>query len=212
MIGMARYPDKYFDLAIVDPPFREKNDPMQSTRDHTTAKDAKRREMLNIGLPPNDQYFTELSRVSQNQIIMGGNYFTEFLPANNNWIIWYKNNDGVGFSMAELFWSSITKNVKVLDMRPMGLNGDKVHPVQKPVALYKWLLANYAKPGDKILDTHVGSASSLISCYDMGFDAVGFELDPDYYKASMQRLQDFMKQPRIEQYIDQFEQIGMEGT
>ena len=88
---------------------------------------------------------------------------------------------------------------------------NKIHPTQKPVALYKWLLKNYAKPGDKILDTHVGSASSLIACHDMGFDAVGFELDADYYKASKQRLDDFMRQPRLEQLTQtEYEQIALE--
>lgn len=212
MVGMARYPDKYFDLAIVDPPFRQNNDPLPCMRNSSTNKTAVRREILNINNPPDAKYFNELSRTSKEQIIMGGNYFTNILSPNNNWIVWYKNNDGVGFSMCELFWSSITKNVKLLDMRPMGLNGNKIHPTQKPVALYKWLLTNYAKPGDKILDTHVGSASSLIACYDLGFDAVGFELDAEYYRASKQRLDDFIRQPKITEYIDQFEQMAMEVT
>ena len=212
MIGMARYPDKYFQLAIVDPPFREVNDPLPCMRNGSNNKHAVRKEILNINKPPDTAYFSELMRVSKNQIVHGGNYFTAFLPPNNNWIIWYKNNDGVGFSMAELFWSSIVRNVKLLDMRPMGLNGDKIHPTQKPVALYKWLLTNYAKPGDKILDTHVGSASSLIACHDMGFDAVGFELDADYYKASKQRLEDFMRQPRLDSIdISNREQVELFG-
>ena len=174
-------PDKAFDLAIVDPPFREDNQPTQTMRKFNT-------EMKNWNKPPKQDYFVELKRVAKNQIIHGGNYFTNFLPPNNNWIVWYKNNDGVGFSMAELFWSSIEKNVKLFDFRPMGNNGFKIHPTQKPVALYDWLLRNYAKPNQRILDTHLGSGSSAIAAHYFGCDFVGCEIDVDYYNAAKERF------------------------
>ena len=109
-------------------------------------------------------------------------------------------------------WSSFKTSARVFSYaRARAMQEGKIHPTQKPVALYKWLLKNYAKQGDLILDTHVGSASSLIACHDMGFDAVGFELDPDYYKASKQRLEDFMRQPRLEQLTQtECEQIALE--
>ncbi len=176
--AMREMKDNQFDLAIVDPPFREDNQPTQTMRESG--------DIHRIGKPPKDEFFNELFRISNNQIIMGGNYFR--LPLNNNWIIWYKNNDGVGFSMAEMFWSSIVKNVKVYALRPMGENGVKIHPTQKPIKLYKWLLKNYAKEGDTILDTHVGSGSSRIACWEMGFDFTGYEIDKDYWNAQEKRF------------------------
>lgn len=188
MDGMSRYPDKYFDLAIVDPPYRDINDPDQWLR-------ANNGDMKKWHPAPKKDYFEELFRVSRNQIIWGGNYFTEWLEPNNNWIIWHKLNEGVHFSMCEMAWSSIRKNIQLYRRLP---EKDKIHPTQKPTDLYLWLLSNYAKPGDKILDTHVGSASSLIACHDLGFDAVGFELDADYYRMAKQRLDDFIRQPRLD--------------
>lgn len=187
---MAKYPDKFFELAIVDPPFRENNDPTQTMRGFNLS-------MKLWNKPPNDNYFLELKRVSKNQIIHGGNYFTKHLDPNNNWIVWHKNNDGVGFSMCELFWCSIEKNTKLIPLRPMGLNGNKIHPTQKPVALYSWLLRNYAKEGDKILDTHMGSQSSRIAAYKLGFDYYGCEIDEDYFKAGCERFERESKQPML---------------
>jgi site-specific DNA-methyltransferase (adenine-specific) len=181
MEAMTKMKDKEYDLAIVDPPFREDNQPTQTMRRFNT-------EMKKWNKPPKQDYFNELKRVSKNQIIHGGNYFTQFLDPNNNWIVWYKNNAGVGFSMCELFWSSTEKNIQLFDFRPMGNNGFKIHPTQKPVALYKWLLTNYAKQGDKILDTHGGSCSSAIAFDIMGFDADIFEIDKDYYEAALDRF------------------------
>ena len=126
---------------------------------------------------------------------MGGNYFP--LPATRCFIIWRKTNVPEKFSMAmaEYAWTSFNANAKVFDYSAVGQDG-RFHPTQKPVALYKWLLSNYAKPGDKILDTHVGSASSLIACYDMGFDYVGFEIDEEYYNKASKRLEEEMLQTR----------------
>ena len=184
MTGMARYPDKHFDLAIVDPPYGIGISSNPVRQAHT-----KKQWDSNV---PDLIYFEELKRVSKNQIIWGGNYYD--LPPTQNYIVWNKLQP-IDFSLAmcELAWCSIQKPIKMFTYSVL-TERNKIHPTQKPVALYKWLLKNYAKPGDKILDTHVGSASSLIACYDMGFDAVGFELDEDYYNESKQRLERFMSQ------------------
>ena len=208
MIGMARYPDKHFDLAIVDPPYGIGIDVLQNKcaetyrisnggtwkKYHATNWDS------NI---PDDFYFQELKRVSQNQIIWGGNFYKN--EPTKCWVIWDKiqrDNRADG----EMAWTSFDRPLKIFRYsRADAYINDcdiKIHPTQKPVALYKWLLKNYAKPGDKILDTHVGSASSLIACYDMGFNAVGFEIDPDYYAASKKRLESFMAQIRLDEVME----------
>ena len=192
MVGMARYPDKHFDLAIVDPPYGIG----EKFKGGSTGK-MNFNEIVNKDWDkaPSRAYFDELFRVSKNQIVWGGNYFN--LPPTRCLIVWDKQiSEDFSLAMLETAWTSFDKLAKIF--RHSNPKGDKIHPTQKPVALYKWLLKNYAKQGDKILDTHVGSASSLIACYDMGFDAVGFELDADYYKASKQRLEDFMAQIKIE--------------
>jgi len=203
MVGMARYPDKYFDLAIVDPPYGlniAKEKPRISGRWNYIPKQWD-------SSVPDESYFTELVRVSKNQIIWGGNYFA--LPPSRCWVLWDKQQPVDNFADGEMAWTSFDAVLSIFRFS-FCLNRDKIHPTPKPVALYKWLLTNYAKPGDKILDTHVGSASSLIACHDMGFDAVGFELDPDYYKASKQRLEDFMAQPRLEEACNkELEQIQL---
>lgn len=214
MTGMARYPDKYFDLCICDPPYGIGCMNMTYTTSgailiggKSAAHRRDYRKQSQWDVAPDKKYFDELLRVSKNQIIWGGNYFSDKLPVSKSFVVWDKrcsNNMSNDFSDCEYAWAS----VGVARMFRFVWNGmiqqdmknkeDRFHPTQKPVALYKWLLKNYAKTGDKILDTHVGSASSLIACYDMGFDAVGFELDEDYYAKSKQRLEDFMRQPRID--------------
>ena len=191
MIGMARYPDKHFDLAIVDPPYGVgiSNNPVRQ---------AHAKKQWDKSIPPNE-YFKELVRVSKHQVIWGGNYFD--LPPTQNYIIWDKvQPHDFSLAMCELAWCSIQKPIKRFTYSVLR-ERNKIHPTQKPVALYKWLLTNYAKEGDLILDTHVGSASSLIACHDLGFDAVGFELDPDYYKASLERLQNVQKQITFEELL-----------
>ena len=196
MVGMGRFPDKYFDLAIVDPPYglgnrlsdgggKLKNTPMSVLYRNGSQWD----------IVPNDSYFVELFRVSKNQIIWGGNYFN--LPPSRCMICWDKKQTMPTLSAWEMGWTSFDKPSKIFQRVSTDLN--RIAPTQKPVALYKWLLQNYAKPNDKILDTHVGSASSLIACHDMGFDATGFELDKDYFDKSTQRLDDFMRQPKLEE-------------
>ena len=156
-----------------------------------------RKKIVAWDVAPGDDYFKELFRISRNQVIWGGNYFN--LPPTRGFLIWRKTNVPQQFSMAmaEYAWMSFQQNAKVFDYSAVGQEG-RFHPTQKPVALYKWILQNYAKPGDKILDTHVGSASSLIACYDMGFDYVGFEIDEEYYKQAKKRLDEEMAQIRWE--------------
>ena len=145
---------------------------------------------------PKQEYFDELFRISRNQIIWGGNYFE--LPPTRCFLIWRKTNVPEKFSMAmcEYAWTSFNENAKWFEMSAVGQQG-RFHPTQKPVELYKWILSNYAKDGDKILDTHVGSASSLIACEDMGFKYVGFEIDKEYYKLGMERLKKHKAQVSI---------------
>jgi site-specific DNA-methyltransferase (adenine-specific) len=183
MEGMKQFPDKYFDLAIVDPPYGINVNQM-NMGGRNTIKPTDKKWDNEI---PNQEYFKELFRVSQNQIIWGGNYFP--LPPSRCFVIWDKGEMmyGRSFAECEYAWVSMDKPARIYKLNPTQL--DRIHVTQKPVALYTWLLNNYAKKGDKILDTHVGSASSLIACHKLGFKYVGFELDKDYYKASMERLQ-----------------------
>ena len=184
MEGMKQFPDKYFELAIVDPPYGiEINNSMGRRKGD---KPSKYKKVKWDNQPPSADYFEELFRVSKNQIIWGANYFP--MPPTKCFIIWRKPqiSEQVSFSMCEYAWASFNTTSK--EWIGMSAEGDRIHPTQKPVKLYEWLLKNYAKPGDKILDTHVGSASSLIACYEMGFDYIGFELDPDYFKAASERL------------------------
>jgi site-specific DNA-methyltransferase (adenine-specific) len=195
--AMKQMPDKYFELAIVDPPYGINADNMTmgkgQNKQWTKGKswDAK---------PPKEEYFAELFRVSEKQIIWGGNYFN--LPQVKGWIVWDKGLYGkTSFADGELAWTNFNFNLRIAQVRYDGfLGADKdgrIHPTQKPIKLYKWLLKNYAKLGDKILDTHVGSASSLIACYDMGFDFMGFEIDKEYYNSAQERIENYQTQIRL---------------
>jgi len=184
MQGMAQFPDKFFELAIVDPPYGININHNMGRRKGDKQSDYKRVNWDNEA--PTEAYFQELFRVSKNQIVWGGNYFG--MPPTPCFIVWRKPhiNELMSFSMLEYSWTSFESSSK--EWIGMSNEKDRIHPTQKPIALYKWLLTNYAKPGDKILDTHVGSASSLIACHQMGFEYWGFELDADYYKAATERL------------------------
>ena len=155
-----------------------------------------RKKIIAWDVAPKQEYFDELFRVSRNQIIWGGNYFG--LPPNRCFLIWRKTNVPHDFSMsmAEYAWTSFNENAKVFDFNAQG-QPDRFHPTQKPVALYKWILNNYAKDGETILDTHVGSASSLIACYETGHKYVGFEIDEDYYQKAKARLEKAESQMNI---------------
>ena len=200
MIGMKEYPDKYFDLAIVDPPYGINRDGQKLS----ICKNPKhnRKEFIKKDWDssiPDQNYFNELFRVSDNQIIWGANYFTMHLGTpTKGWIFWYKGQNDLTMSDGELAYTSFNVPTRQKEINRVELLKEgTIHPTQKPIALYKWLLTKYAKPNDKILDTHVGSASSLIACEDMGFEYVGFELDADYYKAANKRLEQFRLQLKL---------------
>ena len=187
MEGMKEIPDKYFDLAIVDPPYGININHNMGRRKGD--KDSSYKKVEWDSLPPQEDYFKELFRVSKNQIVWGANHFMESINLNSScWIVWDKLfSEEVSFASVELAWTSFTSVAKRFQMSSQ--QPDRIHPTQKPVALYHWLLNNYAEEGDKILDTHVGSASSLIACHDMGFEYLGFELDEDYYRMASERLE-----------------------
>jgi site-specific DNA-methyltransferase (adenine-specific) len=193
MEGMAQFPDKYFELAIVDPPYGIGVDGQKERVDRKHPQHSRKGHERKgwDSQTPSRAYFDELRRVSKNQIIWGGNYFVEHLQdGHKGWIVWDKGQRGLTMSDCELAYSSFDSptRIYVLNRVELLLEGT-IHPTQKPVKLYEWLLAHYAKPGDKILDTHVGSASSLIACHKLGYDFIGFEIDKDYWQAATDRLE-----------------------
>ncbi|QRQ99765.1 DNA methyltransferase [Dyadobacter sandarakinus] len=188
---MARYPDKFFDLALIDPPYGIGSALVKGggTRG---AKFDKNEESIKWDIAPNQSFFDELFRVSKNQIIWGSNYFN--LPPTRCNIIWDKIQEFTG-SDFELAWSSFNKASKAFRMsRVEAYTNGKIHPTQKPTKLYKWLLHNYAQSGDKILDTHMGSQSSRIAAHDMGYDYWGCELDQTYFEKGCYRFNEHIKQ------------------
>lgn len=199
---MATQPDNAFDLAIVDPPYgikRDKglnNDSGGSGFYKTNLRKRYKQEWDNER--PKRHYFDELLRVSRDQIIWGGNYFADLVPVNGHWLFWDKVNTMPTFSDGELAWTSIKRtSVKQVTIESNGLLGKeitRIHPTQKPVKLYQWLLKTYAKPGQRILDTHLGSGSSAIAAHYFGCDFVGCEIDKDYYDAAVNRFNNETKQ------------------
>jgi site-specific DNA-methyltransferase (adenine-specific) len=203
MEGMKQFPDKYFELAVVDPPYgigmdKKRWSPsvgdMKSPRTEYVKKEWDKR--------PHKNYFDELFRVSKNCIIWGGNYFIDCIKRpSSGWIVWDKINNGFPTSDAELAFTTFQKRIMLFSYCWIGFSQGKpgratpkdkekrFHPTQKPVKLYEWILKHYAKPGDKILDTHVGSASSLIACHKAGHEHIGFELDADYYRMATERIE-----------------------
>lgn len=205
--GMKQYPDKYFELAIVDPEYGLDVGNMKMGHKKGQDKITKYVKKDWDVKPAGGDYFNEIFRVSINQIIWGGNYFVQHLPVNKAWIVWDKMQpEGVTFSMHELAFTSFDGQArifrksfasscnKVANNNKLAQIYAKIHPAQKPVELYKWLLKNYANPGDKILDTHLGSGSSRIAAYDMGFDFTGYEIDKDYFEAQEKRFQTHIRQ------------------
>jgi site-specific DNA-methyltransferase (adenine-specific) len=197
MLLMARYPDKYFDLAIVDPPYGLDLANMKlGIGNSKRASKIKNRKWIKKDwdkLKPTKNYFYELFRISKNQIIWGGNYFD--LGICNKFIIWDKLiPEGLSFSDCEFAWTSFYGANKIFKHSIYLNNDNKFHPTQKPVALYKWLLDKYAKPNDKILDTHLGSGSIAIACHDYGFDLTACELDKEYFDKAMERINNHTKQ------------------
>jgi len=189
---MSRYEDNHFDLAIVDPPYGLGKSVVNSGGRFKKYQNKNGNWDMEI---PTDEYFEELFRVSKNQIIFGGNYFD--LPKNKCFIVWDKKQpQGISFAMAEYAWASFDKVAQIFSLRSQGQE-QRFHPTQKPVKLYEWLLMNYAKEGDKILDTHLGSGSIAIACHNLGYDLTACELDKDYYKSAMKRLNEHTSQLRI---------------
>ena len=182
---MRTLPDKAFDLAVVDPPYRD-------AAENAPTKDMRRNGSLAcFGDKPSEEYFAELKRVSKEQIVWGANNFG--LPAYKGFIVWEKLTISENFTMSQAEIAAISEGLgttsKIFKAAPQGTKDDKrIHPTQKPIALYAWIFARYAKPGDKILDTHLGSGSSRIAAYDAGLDFVGCEIDKDYFAAQEERF------------------------
>jgi len=204
---MGRYEDNHFDLAIVDPPYGIGFSSFNRTNRNEKGERFKANKYKQSDWDdtiPTNEFFDELFRVSKNQIIWGGNYFPYIWNfGGKGFIYWHKGNPVENFADGELAWSSFNKVAKQFDFRYYGglegntSAGQKYHPTQKPVQLYKWLLKNYANEGDKILDTHLGSGSIAIACHDLGFDLTACELDTDYYNAAMKRIADHKKQLQL---------------
>ena len=199
---MSRYKDNHFDLAIVDPPYGIN---IVSEFKKTTESSSSMMKGMN-GISggewdneiPSKEYFEELKRVSKNQIIWGGNYFLDFLNATRCFISWDKMNGTNNMADFELAWTSFDKSCRRFSMHHFSTGyGKKIHPTQKPVKLYEWLLMNYAKEGDKILDTHLGSGSIAIACHNLGYDLTACELDKEYFEASLKRLKQHQSQLRL---------------
>ena len=201
---MARYEDNYFDLAIVDPPYGIN---FAKTYTNRTKKDkqGKRHKSKDWdNAIPTEKYFIELFRVSKNQIIWGGNYFPFIWNFGGRcFIYWHKGNPVPNFADGELAWTSFDKVAQQFNFRYYGgiegntSAGEKYHPTQKPVKLYEWLLMNYAKKGDKILDTHLGSGSIAIACHNLGYDLTACELDKEYFESAMKRINNHKSQIRM---------------
>jgi len=207
---MKRYPDKHFELAIVDPPYGIGADKAQNNAALSRIK-AEGKSKAGRGWKlyqktdwdnetPTSEYWAELFRVSKNQIVWGGNYFTEYLQPSMGWILWDKGQRDFSLADGELAWTSFNKALRIFEMsrgKALAKNneqGGRFHPTQKPEMLYDWILQKYAKQGDKILDTHLGSGSSRISAYKNGFDFTAFELDKDYFIAQEKRFNNFKSQ------------------
>jgi len=211
---MSRYEDNHFDLAIVDPPYGINADEAQNkaaeSRKKANGKSKagrgwKQYKITNWDkVTPNKKYFNELFRISKKQIIWGGNYFNYLWQFSNSYILWNKMQRDFSLADGELAWYSLNnKAMRIFDFSRGGAlannknNGGRIHPTQKPVKLYEWLLMNYAKDGDKILDTHLGSGSIAIACHNLGYDLTACELDKEYYEAAMKRIKQHQAQLRI---------------
>ena len=200
MLMMARYPDDYFDLAIVDPPFGIER--FKKVTDTPSEKDVHAKRFQKMGLvndtKPSKEYWKELFRVSKHQIVFGANNFT--MPESEYFLIWDKKQAMPNFARCEYAWVSMSlkKPAKICEYSIHKHNQvDKIHQTQKPIYLYEWILMNYAKEGDKILDTHRGSASLDIACHNLGFDLVTCELDTDYFNDGNKRLKQHQNQLKM---------------
>ena len=190
---LKRSKDNEFDLAIVDVPYGI-NINVNIGRRKGDKKSDYHKFAGNDSEIPKKEYWDELFRVSKNQIVWGGNYMTDFLYPSPCWLLWDKGfSEDVTFAQFELAWTSFKSSAKKYDFNAAA-NRNRIHPTQKPVKLYEWLLMNYAKEGDKILDTHLGSGSIALACHNLGFSLTACELDKDYYEASLKRLKQHQAQ------------------
>ena len=192
---MARYPDNYFELAIVDPPYGIERFKKGSLR---FDKSEKAKNGLQWDIKPSDEYFKELFRVSKNQIVWGANNF--IMPPSEYFLVWNKKQTVENFASAEYAWVSmgLKTPAKIFDYGIHKHNHtDKIHPTQKPIDLYKFILEKYAKQGDKILDTHLGSGSIAIACHDYGFELTACELDSEYYDKAIERIKNHTAQQSL---------------
>jgi len=214
--GMAQFPDKYFDLAIVDPIYGDVTQGGYMKNSDSTKKLA-RPKQYHTSIWQQEKtgkdYFDELFRVSKNQIVWGGNYFANDLPISQGWIVWDKYNTGK-FADCEMAWTSFNRAARMFRYTWNGMiqenmknKEQRIHPTQKPVALYEWILNNYASEGDVILDTHVGSGSSLIACHNTNHNYIGFEIDEVYYKNAASRIEEETAQINIFEYMKGLERV-----
>ena len=203
---LKRTPDNYYSLALVDPPYGIGENGSRNKADRPTEKwknpKSQHYRTFDDSAIPTAEYWNELFRVSKNQIVWGGNYFTEFLSPKSGWIVWDKKADIKEYlSMCELAWSSFDRKCNKYEYLWAGFKKkhqvERIHPTQKPVDLYRWILQNYAKEGDLILDTHLGSGSIAIACHDYDFELTACELDKDYYDAAVNRINNHIKQQRL---------------
>ncbi len=211
--ALKRFNDNHFDLAIVDPPYgigadkAQNNAAMQRIKAEGKSKAGRGWKLYADtdwdNETPNAEYWQELFRVSKNQIVWGGNYFTDYLPPSMGWIMWDKGQRDFSLADGELAWTSFNKALRIFEMsrgKALAKNneqGGRFHPTQKPEMLYSWILQNYAKAGDLILDTHLGSGSSRIAAYKGGFNFVGFEINEHYHEKQEKRFNDFKSQLRL---------------
>ena len=213
MVGLKEFPDKFFDLAIVDPPYGDKVGGHGYKSNCMSGGVAKYHTYHTSvwGMDrPDGSYFQELFRVSKNQIVWGGNYFADLLPTSQCWIVWDKKKpEGVHYADAELAWTSFDRATKIFRFAWNGMIQEdmkhkekKIHPTQKPVKLYEWIIDNFSCEGETILDTHVGSASSLIACSNKNHKYLGFEIDPEYYALARKRLDSETSQYSIFNFIN----------
>lgn len=205
---MKQYPDNHFDLAIVDPPYgidaaESFGGEQRKSGNGVAMKTAFEKKNWDSEIPK-QEYFDELKRISKNQIIWGANYMTTYLPPSMGWIVWDKDNGTTKFSDCELAYSSFDRALRKFKYMWNGMLQEnmknkeiRIHPTQKPVQLYEWLLTNYAKQSDKILDTHLGSGSHAIACNNLGFELTACELDADYFEASVKRIKAEDAQERL---------------
>lgn len=192
MMAMRKIPDKYFQLAITDPPYGIGQDGQKLRVDEKKPKHGRKehkRKSWDRNIPP-EEYFRELERISENQIIFGGNYFVKHLKAGHKgWIVWDKGQHGLTMSDCELAYTSFDTPTRIVTINRVELLKENTfHPTQKPVKLHEWILQNYTKQGDRIIDTHAGSGASLVACHNMGFDFLGFEIDEEYYTKANERI------------------------